>query len=66
MGMHALRVYGAPGRDPVAVYGYAWDASAGVYEVFADMEGETYIGCADTAREALSLAERHYAERQGN
>ena len=34
----------------------SWDKDAEVYELFNDGEGSTYIGCADTVPEAVTVA----------
>jgi len=33
-----------------------WDDAAQLYELFADQDGESYLGCADTRAECRSVA----------
>jgi hypothetical protein len=43
----------------------AWsvfDHGAQVYELFLDPNGETYIGCADTHREAVQIATQYFKD----
>lgn len=40
-----------------------FDESAEVYELFTDSEGEGYIGCADTVKEARLVARDWFEER---
>ena len=41
-----------------------WDDGAQVYELFADENGETYVGCADTRAEALAVAREWFNDRR--
>lgn len=43
------------------VYG-KWDEGAEVYDLFADLNGAEWVGCADTLDEAKSIARGYFQE----
>jgi hypothetical protein len=43
-----------------------YDPTAGVYEVFLDSEGESYIGVCDTLAQARAFVREWLAEKEAN
>ncbi len=41
-----------------------WDDSAEIYELFASENGDDYIGCCDTLKEARDYALERWSEEQ--
>lgn len=52
-------------RNGYQIFG-VFDRSAAVIELFLDENGESYIGCADTEAEALTVARDWLADAAAN